>query len=267
MDSLPQELIDEIIGQLPLSDKRSLANCALVARSWRYASERSLFESVEIPAGRLLPSLREISKLNGELLQHVRRLTSHHEHLWTSSPIGERGYEALCDDFRSLSQLRHLTLCYVSFIQPFPGTGLFSAFKPPLTSITLSNCSILGGLLVALINYFPNLQYLGLRGVHCICLPERAHLISRLLLKKLTVDERVLGVIDLLEELWKLGLHFDEVDFGTTDLGNAWIGAATRVMRTFGVSAERLNLPPIICGTFKSAVLLTVGGREPSPCK
>ena len=49
---LPQELIDEIIDHIdPCDDKRSLRNCSLVARSWRFASQKSLFKVVEISEG------------------------------------------------------------------------------------------------------------------------------------------------------------------------------------------------------------------------
>lgn len=49
MESLPQELIDKIIDNLPHS---SLDSSSLVARRWRYRSHRRLFSSVEFSSER-----------------------------------------------------------------------------------------------------------------------------------------------------------------------------------------------------------------------
>jgi len=45
MDSLPQELIDKIIGNLPRS---SLLPCSLVAKRWRRGSQQRAFQRIEL---------------------------------------------------------------------------------------------------------------------------------------------------------------------------------------------------------------------------
>lgn len=46
--TLPQELIDIIINEIPINDHRTLSSCALVARSWVFTSQRRLHSRIDI---------------------------------------------------------------------------------------------------------------------------------------------------------------------------------------------------------------------------
>ncbi|KAK0228016.1 hypothetical protein IW262DRAFT_1490135 [Armillaria fumosa] len=46
--TLPQELVDIIINEIPINDHRTLSSCALVARSWAFTSQRRLHSRVDI---------------------------------------------------------------------------------------------------------------------------------------------------------------------------------------------------------------------------
>jgi len=73
---LPQELIDEIIDNIPPNDRKSLRSCSLVAKSWVYPSRRRIFRSVDISGAACLGSwLDKIPPTNIEILQHVHSLT------------------------------------------------------------------------------------------------------------------------------------------------------------------------------------------------
>ncbi|KAK0185822.1 hypothetical protein F5146DRAFT_157154 [Armillaria mellea] len=46
--TLPQELVDIIINEIPINDHRTLSSCALVARSWVFTSQRRLHSRIDI---------------------------------------------------------------------------------------------------------------------------------------------------------------------------------------------------------------------------
>ena len=162
--NLPQELVDEIINNIPPNDRRSLRNCSLVARSWLRPSRKRLFEAIEIHQRSLEPWLHNISPTNLELLWHVRQLSYGGYAQDALQPI----HRALCNYFPSLSQLRHLTLIF-SYVRSHPREmQLFTAFQHTLSAISLKNCHVTTNASVVFINYFPNLAYLYLHGVDYI---------------------------------------------------------------------------------------------------
>ncbi|SJL04676.1 uncharacterized protein ARMOST_08045 [Armillaria ostoyae] len=46
--TLPQELVDTIINEIPINDHRTLSSCALVARPWVFTSQRRLHSRIDI---------------------------------------------------------------------------------------------------------------------------------------------------------------------------------------------------------------------------
>ena len=245
MDSLPQELIDEIINHLPPRDNKSFRYCSLVARSWRYTSQKRLVEFIEARAGWLRQLLDDISQSSGVLLQQVRSLTCSREKLWAVGPT----YDALSNHFRSLNKLENFTLRKTYLRSVSLDVELFAAFKLALSTITLELCTVSISALVVLINYFPKLECLCLRGLSCDELDEEAPPIFRPLLGRLYISEGYRNVPDLLDELWNLGLRVDEVAFEPVFVsGTQWTTFANRVVRTFGTSAKRLRLPKALEG-------------------
>ena len=152
--NLPQELVDEIINNIPPNGRRSLRNCSLVAKSWLRPSQRHLFEVIEIHQRSLEPWLHNISPTNLELLWHVRQLSYGGYAQDALQPI----HRALRNYFPSLSQLRHLTLIF-SYVPSHPQEmQLFTAFQHTLSAISLKNCHVTTNASVIFINYFPNLN-------------------------------------------------------------------------------------------------------------
>ena len=212
----------------------------MVATLWVYASQKRLFESVITLPGDLRTWLDRVSQENGALLGHVRHLTCRKECLYTLWPI-EPTHNSLRDQLRSLRQLRHFDLSLTTFILSLRELELFSAFKLTLTHITLSYCHISNSILVALINYFPKLDCLCLKGISCLDSHDQASLLPRRPLKKLRIDEGLGNFPDLLEELSKV--HFDEVALETAFLRHSF---ADRVVRAFGAGIKCLRMSQIL---------------------
>lgn len=178
--SLPQELIDETISCLPLNDKKTLRTCSLVARSWVYASQKRLFQSVSAPSKELGPWLGCISQKSSWLLRHVRHLNCMSERLGTA--------HTLYDHSRSLHRL---------------------------SRITLSACRVSVNELVALVNCFLNLECLSLRRlpIPSTDSDKTPSLSRRHPLRKLYISEGYKGFSDDLGKLSEMGLRSDEVVF------------------------------------------------------
>lgn len=161
---LPPEIVDEIIGHLPVYDEKSIRNCSLVAKSWVHPSRRRLFENVHLRPDNLKSWLRHVSPMNVKLLQHVRSLS----YRIANTPDLPHGRMDRVDLLRyyspSFHQLRHLMLstgCLQSLIQIWDP----SAFQHTLSSLSLWFCCLTASTLVTLINYFPNLAQLDLGGL------------------------------------------------------------------------------------------------------
>ena len=104
---LPQELIDEIIDNIPPNDRKSLRSCSLVAKSWVYPSRRRIFRSVDISGAACLGSwLDKIPPTNIEILQHVHSLTYR---IANTPGSPHPSIDFLRDYSPSFRQLEHLT--------------------------------------------------------------------------------------------------------------------------------------------------------------
>ena len=172
--NLPQELLDEILSHLPPHDG-SFHRCSLVSKSWLEPSRRRLFSSIYIDPYTYKSWLKNVSPANVGLLRHVRRLE------YTAQPYeserlpgmpdhsaaqlldGDRllGFYNLRDYFPSFCQLNTLVLCNIE-LEPTITEHLeiFSAFQHTLSSLSLTNFTITWSAFVALVGYFPRLQYL-----------------------------------------------------------------------------------------------------------
>ena len=238
MESLPQELKDIIIDCLPPGDMGSFRNCSVVAKSWINASRKRLFESVRTGPRNLLPWLDRISQENVDLLRHVRELTCFQEFSATEQAL----QDTPPDHFRFLRQLRHLNLGLADISLSSKEIGSFHAFKFTLSSINLVMCRISRGTLIALINYFPNLEILCLVHLFCRKPSDKIPLLPRPPLKRLHIDDGLPDFLDLLNDLSGLGLRVDEVIFKPT---NPSQGFVNRVASAFGANLQCLRLPRV----------------------
>ena len=242
MNSFPQELRDKVFGYISPDDKETLRNCSLVAKSWKHTSQKRLFESVKTPPGNLQLWLERASRENVALLEHVRNLTCFQESctVWSIDPA----LKTPLNNLQFLGQLRHFNLGFTDISSP-PEIG---SFKPALSCLTLTYCGISTDTLVAFINYFPDLEYLHLESLTCpVPKVPQTYLVPRPPLKQLYTDEGLESekYLDLLDELSKLGLRFDQVFLKPTFRS---YHSVNRVVRAFGAGTKYLRLPQIPCG-------------------
>ncbi|KAF9645701.1 hypothetical protein BDM02DRAFT_471983 [Thelephora ganbajun] len=158
---LPLELIDEIIRYL-VHDTKSLRSCSLVAKSWIHLCRKWLFKDVTITSGTQQQWLDRISPTNVEILCNVRSFTcSYDPSVWRG--ITPHRIDSLYHYFSAFSHLEALRLFYVFLGPDVPRQiGLYSAFLPTLTSLSIHRASVTSSALIALINYFPGLINLDL---------------------------------------------------------------------------------------------------------
>ena len=152
----------------------------------------------------------------------------------------EPPYHPMCEYFPSFRQLTHFSI-FSSHISLSPQQlGLFSAFQCTLSHISLTGCTVTKSALVALISYFPNLIRIALHDIdhhkddEPIPPPPRTHF------KRLWVSDWDADSLDLVDELSKLRLHFEEiVIIGSLAAGPEFV---ERIVGAFGANTECLRL-------------------------
>lgn len=158
---LPEELLDEILGHLPLDDERSLRSCSLVSRSWLGPSRRLLFANIRIRRDNHQSWLNNISPTNTQLLRHARSLTYFYPLQETPDP--RYCIRLLRHYLPSFRQLKTLNLCKLTVeLTTSEHLTLFSAFQNTLSSLSLTQVSITWSSFVALVGYFPRLRDLNI---------------------------------------------------------------------------------------------------------
>jgi len=213
---LPQELLDEILSYLPSDDRqgrRSLQKYSLIAKSWVNPSRRRLFKTVEIRDRDLQRWLDSIPPANEGLLQHVRSL-SYVTETRARRKILPPGYriDVLQDYLPFFQQLQHLSLSSMHIPSDIPHQiEIFSAFRHTLSRLSFHHCRVTINALVALIDYFPNLDHLDLgRPLYSVD-DEPVVPLSRLLISKLHISDCHEDGLDLLDRLSGHGLAFCEI--------------------------------------------------------
>ena len=142
--------MDEILLHLR-SDKQTLLNCSLVAKSWVYRSQKLLHVWHLSFTPETLRAWQETASLESmELLQHARLLTCS----WFRPLESFRG-----DHLKSLYRLQHITLHYITSARS-DLTNFLPACQNTLSSLHLSAVSVYDVAIMGLINYFPNLREL-----------------------------------------------------------------------------------------------------------
>ena len=244
--NLPQELLEEILSYLPPEDgqgRQSLANCSLVSKSWTNPSRRHLFKTVNI-SKRSLQSWREtISPTNYEFLQHIQALS-----YTTDTKDSRSGYQppeycidVLQDYFPSLHQLQHLSLLSMQIPSDISlRLEIFSAFQYTLSRLSLMDCDMSIGVLVTLINHFPNLDHLDLSSLRRSTDGKPTPSLSRSRMRRLHLSHLRADILGIVDQLSELGLAFDQV------VVNDWQpvrpNVLTRIAETVGGKARCIEL-------------------------
>ena len=200
----PQELVDEVLSYLPLDndqDRQLLRNCSLVAKSWINPSQRRLFETVCITKENRQLWLKNISPKNVELLRHVRFLSTANFDP-RGRPVKFTDIDDLYDYFPSFHRLHTIRLfgSYVSSYIP-ERMEMFSPCQQSLSSLIFAEVSLPWRSFIALIDYFPNLRNLELRGIFLRVNNRNPPHLSRPLRGRLCLH---LSVEDNLEDLSRL---------------------------------------------------------------
>ena len=245
--SLPLEVLDEILSYLPPDDRQSFRNSSLVAKSWIVPSQRRIFETVHIRTT-TFQSLRNSIPLSKDgPLQHVRSLYYILDDRWMhSGPQPEYYVSVLRDHFPFLHRLRHLFLSFVCLPSAISQElWMFSTFQRTLSQLYLDHCDVTICALITLLNYFPNLNCLGLNQLLHEVDDKSPPPLSRPLPRQLLITE---DDPSLLDQLSQLGLGFDEITLNTRlhpcSCTNTRIPEQTleRIVDAVGVSVKRLRL-------------------------
>ena len=248
--SFPQDLVDEILNNLPLDDMEdelSLQNCSLVAKSWTNPSQKRLFETVVITKANRQLWLKNISPTNIELLRHVRSLsiTSFDTPTWQVPFLEYIDIDDLYDYFPSFHQLHTIELRGLHISSDIPQRmEMFSSCQQSLSSLFFVGSSLRWHSFIALIDYFPNLRHLELQGLSFENINSDPPPLSRPL-------------------RGKLGLHIFEA-FNLIDFSNWFTGLeveyeelAVNVGHTTGIYSQT-----IVTACEKTLKYLKIGFRE-----
>ena len=241
--SLPQELIDEIVGYIPLCDKRSLRNCSLVAKLWTNPSRRRLFQAVEIRDTTFQRWLGTILPANTEFLRPVRSLS----YITTAAPWSDRQakyrVDVLQDCLPSFRRLQHLSLSsmHIPSSDISQQIKIFSAFRHSLSHLSLQHCTVTIRALVALINFFPGLDRLDLCSITHEADGKPASPLCRPLIRKFHISSFDNPDLEILDQLSELGLVFEELIVGgwSSKIG---LYTLSRIVNSLGANVKCFRL-------------------------
>ena len=264
--ALPEELIDEIYRSMPLRDKGSYQNCSPAAQESsvdnslsdaQWLVETSSFALPQDTINKMINHLDLPSHTNGSLQK--KKLLVANSWVYTSKkPLdkhagasGRRSQLSLDgfsqEDDASIKHIFHLIYrgdsCMMLARQE---SKLFRGFEYMLSRITLSYCGVSTGMLVSLINSFPNLKWLSLEYPNYLESPEGIPTtpFSRPPLKELHIKNGPSDFLRVLEEFSSLRLDVDEIFLDPTgqSISSKFVAG---VVTTFGANVKHFRLPPI----------------------
>ena len=237
--NLPPELLDEIIGHLPLDEPQTLRNCSLVAKSWVYPSQKRLFATVRISSRDYHLWKDRISPAKIEPLHHVRSLTYILDTTARFRPP-EYHIDSLSNYLPSFRRLKKLVLSSICLQSGIPQQlENFGPFQHKLSSLSLWSCHVSSGALVTIVNYFPNLVDLQLCVLTLKEDGEPIPPLSRPLRGRLDIQQFWNDDLSLLDHLSDPPPELDElVVFGYVRMPVAY----DRVVTTYAGSVKRLEL-------------------------
>ena len=241
MVSIPQELVNEIIGYLSFGPRKSLSNYSLVARSWVYPCQKRLFRSIRIPPWKLQTWVGGCLSKSDAPLSYVRHLACGSEDLlFTGRSPNRAGY--------SLCSLRptHFNLRNTRILLPPQQIELIAGFEPTLSHVTLSRCRISKSALVGFLNFFPKLEYLCLSTGFSFLDPNGLPPpIDRSSLKELSIEGGAEFPPRVFADLLSLGLRFDALVLRPSQARFSQTRFINNIMTAFGERVRRLKLPRI----------------------
>ena len=161
MDSIPQELIDAIIDNVPES---SLPSCSLVAKRWRRKSQKRLLTNILFPYECAVKYwCTDIPQDSDGILSYVRHITLGEIYSWTEPALLSRL-------LGSLSSLTALSIHRVKIPDEFPGHILRGEFGKGITALHLCTPYSTLATLTSMILSLPDLKELGIED--CDNVPE-----------------------------------------------------------------------------------------------
>ena len=220
LKSLPPEIFDKILEFIPATrdGRPTLIACALVATWWTAPSQRRLFSSISIHEANLQRWMDGValSESKSHLLAYARSLWHWRGGLFGDNYRMRNLPQDSCQYSSALHNVQNLTL--VNFgIEDIGGEGFrtcFSAFRETLTFLYLEFSGTSFSAFVTLVNYFPNITALRLRGVKLEPDEGPVPTLSRPLRGKIYIEYSHHPGIDCLEffrRLAKLDLEYEEV--------------------------------------------------------
>jgi len=160
MDSIPQELVDKIIDNIPQS---SLPSCALVGRRWRRKSQQRALDTI------LFSSEDEVNRWCTDVLQDSDGISSYVHYVgvevvsWTEPALFSRM-------LGSLSSLTTLSMYNSEIPDELPGRISRGEFGNGITALYLGFTRYTSATVISMIFSLPNLKELSIR--FCKVTPE-----------------------------------------------------------------------------------------------
>ena len=157
MDSIPQELIDAIIDNIPQSD---LPSCSLVAKRWQRKSQRRVLDTIAfLSEGKVKRWCTDIPQDSDGISSYVRHVMFEEIYSWTEPTL-------LCRLLGSLSSLTALSMSEIEIPDEFPGHLSRGEFGKGITTLCLRFLDSTVETLTLMILSLPNLKELHIE--HCI---------------------------------------------------------------------------------------------------
>lgn len=159
MDSLAQELIDEIIKHVP---RQGLIACSLVARRWRRRSQQRHFEFV-------LFTDTNFTRWEVSIPQDSDRIPSYVRHLrFQSTPFGSLAPGILARVLETFTSMISITI----YASPLPSLAelvvppSLGEFRKGITRLAFAHTLDLSSVITSLVFSFPNLKELVIYKFH-----------------------------------------------------------------------------------------------------
>ena len=159
MDSLAQELIDEIIKHVP---RRDLIACSLVARRWRCRSQQRHFEFV-------LFTRSNFTRWEVSIPQDSNRIPSYVHHLrFQSTPFGPLEPGTLARVLKTFTSMISLSICAAHLPSPdeLAVPVSLGEFRKGITRLAFAYSIALSARITSFVFSFPNLKELLMYKIH-----------------------------------------------------------------------------------------------------
>ena len=194
MDSLPQELIDAIIDNVP---KPSLLSCSLVAKRWRRKSQQRALDLIELSSeDEVNRWWTDIPQGTGGIAPHVRSVYFLEISSWNEPALFGRV-------LKNLTSLRELVTARTEIPDELPGHISRGEFGKGITSLCLWSPRCTLATMASMILSLPNLKELSIDDDRVASeepLPTHSVASQRKQLDSLELYGDANGIVDILEK-------------------------------------------------------------------